>query len=57
MIKPKEMDLDKMRRSLIKTAMKTYNVTAPTEEDLEFLAKETRRDVDYVKAVIKDLEE
>ncbi len=55
MIKPKEMDLDKMRRSLIKTAMKTFEVENPTEEDVAFLAEETRASEEYVKAVIEDL--
>ncbi len=55
MIKPKEMDLDKMRKSLIKTAMATYNISTPTAKDITFLAEETNSDVDYVKTIIKEI--
>ena len=41
-------DLDKMRHSLIKTALKTYTAT-PTEADYEFLAQETNKSVDWVR--------
>ena len=50
----KELDLDKMRRSLLKTALKTYTTT-PTEEDYEFLAIETKKDVAWVKAEVADI--
>ncbi|WP_326909706.1 2-amino-4-oxopentanoate thiolase subunit OrtB [Sedimentibacter sp. MB31-C6] len=53
-IKAQDADLDHMRKSLIKNAIKTYNVT-PTAEDLEFLAVETKTNVDYVKNVIASL--
>jgi hypothetical protein len=55
MIKAKEVDLDRMRKSLIKQAMATYQVAQPTEEDIKFLAEETRTHPDYVKDVIKSL--
>lgn len=54
-IKAKEVDLDRMRKSLIKTALKTYNVKEPTPEDIEFLAEETRTDAEYVKNVLAGL--
>ena len=40
--------MDKMRHSLIKTALKTYTAT-PTEADYEFLAQETNKSVDWVR--------
>ena len=43
-----ELDLDRMRTSLLRTALKTYTAS-PTEEDYAFLAQETNRDVDWVK--------
>lgn len=52
LLKTTDIDLDRMRKSLIKTAMKTYNVTEPTEEDILFLAEETKMNVDFVKAQI-----
>ena len=42
------LDLDKMRHSLIKTALKTYTAT-PTEADYEFLAQETNKSLDWVR--------
>jgi len=55
LIKAKDVDLDRMRKSLIKQAMATYQVTQPTEEDIQFLAEETATNVDYVKDAIKSL--
>ena len=43
-----DLDLDKMRHSLIKTALKTYTAT-PTEADYEFLAQETNKSLDWVR--------
>lgn len=50
----KNLDLDKMRRSLLKMALKTYTTT-PTEEDYEFLAVETNKDVAWVKAEVANI--
>ena len=44
----RDLDLDKMRHSLIKTALKTYTAT-PTEADYEFLAQETNKSLDWVR--------
>lgn len=54
LIKPKDLDLNKMRRSLIKTALKTYTMD-PTEEDIKFLAEETKTDVDFVNNAIAEI--
>jgi len=54
LIKAKDVDLDHMRRSLIKTAVNTYKVE-PTEADIEFLAEETKTNVAFVKEVLKTL--
>lgn len=54
LIKTKDEDLDRMRRSLIKTAVNTYNVE-PTEEDIAFLAEETNTNIEYVKEALKTL--
>ncbi|MBE6032095.1 MAG: PLP-dependent lyase/thiolase [Firmicutes bacterium] len=54
LIKAVDVDLDHMRKSLIKTAVKTYNVE-PTAEDIAFLAEETRTNPDFVKAVLATL--
>lgn len=54
LIKVKEQDMDRMKRSLIKKAVNTYKVT-PTAEDIKFLAEETRSDEKYVKEVLASL--
>lgn len=54
LIKAKDVDLDHIRKSLIKTAVNTYNVT-PSEEDIEFLAEETKTDVEFVKRALSEL--
>lgn len=55
LIKATDVDLDHMRKSLIKTALKTYNVTEPSAEDIAFLAEETGTDAGYVKKVLESL--
>jgi len=52
LIKHKVADIDRFRKSLIKKAVKKGGVK-PTDADLEFLAAETKTDVDYVKAVLE----
>ncbi len=54
MIKVTDQDLNHMRRSLIKTAVNTYKVT-PTEEDIAFLAEETKSSVTFVKEALASL--
>ena len=54
LIRVTDLDLDHMRRSLIKTAVNTYHVT-PTEADIAFLAEETRTDAAFVKKTLAEL--
>ena len=53
LFKYKEADVDRFRASLIKKAVKKAGVK-PTESDLEFLAEETKKDVDFVKKVLEE---
>ena len=53
LFKYKEADVDHFRASLIKKAVKKAGVK-PTESDLEFLAEETKKDVDFVKKVLEE---
>lgn len=53
LIKATDMDLDAMRRSLIRTAMKTYGVEDPGEADIRFLAEETMKDPDWVRDAVQ----
>ncbi len=50
LLKVTDLDLDHMRKSLIKTAITTYKVENPTDEDILFLAEETKTNVEFVKA-------
>ena len=54
LIRVTDLDLDHMRRSLIKTAVNTYHVT-PTEADIVFLAEETKTDDAFVKKTLAEL--
>ncbi|MBN7773291.1 2-amino-4-oxopentanoate thiolase subunit OrtB [Clostridium aminobutyricum] len=55
LLKVTDVDLDHMRKSLIKTAINTYKVETPSEEDIAFLAEETKSSIEYVKNVISSL--
>ena len=52
LIRHKLADIDHFRKSLIKKAVKKAG-TKPTAADLEFLAVETKTDVDFVKAALE----
>ena len=54
LIKCKDADLDHMRKSLIKRALKKN--AEPTDEDITFLAEETKSDEKYVRDVIAVLQ-
>ncbi|MDR2795801.1 MAG: PLP-dependent lyase/thiolase, partial [Spirochaetaceae bacterium] len=54
LIKATELDLDHIRASLIKTAVKNYG-KKPSEADIAFLAEETRRDTAFVNSVIAQI--
>lgn len=54
LIKARDFNTDHMRHSLIKNAIATVD-HEPTEGDIAFLAEEVNRDVEYVKAVLKEL--
>lgn len=52
LMKHKVADIDRFRKSLIKKAVKKAGVK-PTDADLEFLAVETKTDVEFVKATLE----
>ncbi len=51
-VQHKEADIERFRRSLIKKAVKKSGVEVPTDADLEFLAVETKTNVDFVKETL-----
>ncbi|PKL01720.1 MAG: PLP-dependent lyase/thiolase, partial [Synergistetes bacterium HGW-Synergistetes-2] len=57
LIKAREMDLNPMRVSLIRNALKFAELHPSdlSQEDIAFLAAEVRRDPEYVADVLKNL--
>lgn len=54
LIKARDMDLDRQKRSLIKGNLKKYTLE-PTEEDYQYLAEETRKDISWVRETVAEL--
>ena len=54
LIKARDLDLTKLRKSLIKNALENTQ-KIPNEEDIKYLAEETNTDVDFVKSVLAEL--
>jgi len=50
-----DLDLEKIRRSLIKNTVKNYELTSMTSEDIEFLMVETNSDEVFVKSILDDM--
>ncbi len=54
-IKAKDLDVDKLRKSYIRNCINNYKVEKVTEEDIEFLAEDTKSNEEFVKEVIDEL--
>lgn len=54
LIKVKDMDLDRQKKSLIKGNLRKYTME-PTEADYEYLAEETKKDVEWVKKAVEEV--
>ncbi len=54
LIKARDLDLTKLRKSLIKNALENTGKT-PNEEDIKYLAEETNSDVEFVKSALAEL--
>ena len=54
LIKAKDMDLDRQKRSLIRGNLRKYG-TDLTEADYEYLCEETKKDMEWVKATVEEL--
>lgn len=54
LIKAKDMDLDRQKRSLIRGNLRKYTMD-PSEEDYKFLAEETKKDVEWVKQAVSEI--
>jgi cysteine synthase len=55
MIKATDVDLDKLRHSLIKNAIANNQVTSMSDEDVAYLAVETKSNEVYVREILKEL--
>ncbi|MBQ2845572.1 MAG: PLP-dependent lyase/thiolase, partial [Firmicutes bacterium] len=54
LIKAKDMDLDRQKRSLIRGNLRKYG-TELSEADYEYLCEETKKDMEWVKATVEEL--
>lgn len=54
-LKVLELDLDNTRRSFIRNAIKHSGLEKVGEEDLEFLSKDTKSTIEFVKLVLDEL--
>lgn len=54
LIKHKDMDLDRQKKSLIKGNLRKYG-TELSEADYEYLCEETKKDMEWVKAAVEEL--
>jgi 2-amino-4-ketopentanoate thiolase beta subunit len=55
MIKVRDYDLDKAKHSYIRNSITNNNVTVISKEDIEFLAKDTKSDEEFVMNALKEL--
>lgn len=55
LIKVNEINIDKTRKSYIKNAIENNNISSLSEEDIDFLAKDCKCSLEFVKEVAKDL--
>lgn len=54
LIRVMEMDLDRQKKSLIKGNLIKYTIN-PTEEDYQYLADETNKDIEWVKNTVEEI--
>jgi 2-amino-4-ketopentanoate thiolase beta subunit len=54
-IKARNVDLNKLRRSYIRNCVDNIKVQYATEEDVMFLAEDTKSDVEFIKTILKEL--
>jgi hypothetical protein len=55
MIRARNVDMEKLRKSYIKNCISNYKVEKVTKEDVEFLVQDTKSDRDFVINTLKDL--
>ncbi len=56
MIKAIDLDMEKIRKSVVKNAIQNNNATSVSKEDIKFLMDETGMDESFVLETLKELE-
>lgn len=56
LLKAVDLDMEKLRKSLIKNAVSAKTAEKLSQEDLEFLVMETKTDLSFVKSTLDELE-
>lgn len=55
LIKAKDIDLNKLRKSYIKNSIEIMNVNSLSKEDIEFLAEDSKSNLESVISILKEL--
>ncbi|EOD01385.1 2-amino-4-oxopentanoate thiolase subunit OrtB [Caldisalinibacter kiritimatiensis] len=55
LIKARDIDLNKLRKSYIKNCVNTTKINKVTEKDIEFLSEDTKSNIDFVKILLSEL--
>lgn len=55
LIKARDMDMDKIKRSYIKNCLENYKSKEISREDLEFMSKDCKASIDFVKGTLDQL--
>lgn len=55
LIKARDLDLNKLKKSYIRNCIETTKVNKVSNEDIKFLANDTKSDIEFVKEVLNEL--
>src|SRR6056297_3723008 len=55
MIKARDLDLDKLRKSYVKNCIKNTGIKNPSKDDIEFLAVDTKTSTEFIEKVLKEV--
>src|SRR6056297_3906831 len=56
LLKAKDLDLDKLRKSYVKNCIKNTGIENPSKEDIEFLAVDTKTNTEFIEKVLKEIQ-
>jgi hypothetical protein len=55
MIRARDLNLDKLRKSYIKNCINNTGIDKPSKEDMEFLAVDTKTNVEFIKKALEEI--